>query len=204
MSLKLERYRMRFACDALSHDPMACLIQKRAPITWRGIDLQIEVALRLDGVLTDDISNISKILLDVHDNAARAAGPIMPTKEVSGAGINATLTAEQWATGAADKAHAVFTFTRAETNFDMTGAADAKKKFWIVVHAVTTAGYYTTYGGTVWEVEEDGAQLGLAVLTPAAYSFQIQNSDDPDYVHTVRVRGTPDNPSFELSPGVHL
>jgi hypothetical protein len=203
MSLTLTRYRIRMAANALDHTPMACKIQLSQPKIWRGTDVQIEIALFWGETLTDTITNIANLRLDIHEGDARAGAPLV-SKTLAYASLLNSLTLEQWAGGTAEKAHGVFTLTRLETNFDMTGHTQNKKQFWLVVHAETTAGYYTTYGATNLEVEEDGAQIGLATLNPGAYSFQIQNTDNPAYTHTVRVRGPVDNPQLEVLPGVPL
>lgn len=203
MSLALPRYRIRMACNALSHESMQCVIQARTPQVWRGTDWQVEVALFWGSTLVDDLTNIVSAHLDIHEDETRGGAPLL-SKTVLAAAMKLNLTAGEWSGGVDTNAHAKFTLTRAETNFDMTGHANHKKNFSLVVHVVTSAGYYITFGRTVVEVEEDGAQLGLAALSPGAYSFQVQNTDFPTHVHTVRIRGPVDNPQLEIDPGVLL
>lgn len=203
MSLALPIYRMRFACNALNHDPMPCIIQQRAPQTWRGTDWQIEVGLFWGAALVEDVSSIAELHLDIQPDEMRNGGSTIH-KVVLAAAIKQNLTLGDWTGGAVANAHAKFTLTRAETQFDMSNATNHRKSFSMVVHAVMTDGGFLTYGRTVNEVEEDGAQNGLAVLSPGAYSFQIQNSDFPTHVHTVRIRGAVDSPMVEIDPGVPL
>ena len=163
MTLALERYRIRLACNGLSHSPIQCTIQESAPSTWRGTHWQIEIALYWGATLIDDVSNLTSVHLDITPNSDRDATPLIQKSVLLAAFTKADLTAEEWVAGAAANCHAIFELTAAETQFDMSDASQQKITLWAAIHGVTSAGKYVPYGGTTIEVEEDGAQNGLAV-----------------------------------------
>lgn len=176
MSVQLPRYRTRLKADCLHHGSLTCLLQGAVPRIWRGVDWQVEVALFLGDTFTDDISNIDYVVAELHDASDRDGAPLVQ-KTVAAVDLNTTLTEEEWDGGAADDAHAVFAFEDGDTQLDMTDAIDNVVNFWLVIHAVTTDGYRTTYAGGVMEVEEDGAQNGLATVTSAVPTVVLYDGD---------------------------
>ena len=176
MTLALSKNRIRLALDPLNHDPISCILQERKPIIWRGTDVDIEVGIFFDGTFVDDISNITSIILEIHNNSDRTGGALIQ-KTILAADMD-DISSEEWISEAANKAHAVFELSNAETNFDMTGANQNKLQFWLVIHCVLTTGEYLTLGSTNLEVEEDAAQTGIPVLGTANGNFRVTSGGE--------------------------
>lgn len=177
MSLQLPRYRMRLACDALSHGSLHCLLQDRSPIVWRGVDMQVEAGLFWGSTLTDDIDNITTLTAEIHDNSDRAGAPLVQ-KTLAVVGLKTDLTLEEWQGGAADNAHGVFEFSDEDMQLDMTDAVQNIKTFWLVIHAVTADTYRNTYAAGTFDIEEDGAQNDLSVVTSPTPTAKLSTTGD--------------------------
>jgi hypothetical protein len=173
------RHRIRLAPDVKSHALATDIISGGAPLIWRGTSLQVEVGLLFNGVLQTDISNIASLYLEIH-SGNRTGGPLLQ-KILLAAALHGTVTAEEWATGAADKYHALFELNYADTQLPMDSDSTLQQKriFWLVIHAVTTDATprRITWGGCNLEVEEDAAQNDLAVVPMSAPSFRTANGD---------------------------
>jgi len=193
MTLALARHRLRLQCDAISTDELTCLLRAEAPKIWRGVDLQVEVALYWNGTFIDDLSNIASLTCEIHEGGDRDGAPLVQ-KNLAPGDLDTGMTEEEWLTLAEDQRHAEFDFSAADLNFDMTDAADNELTFWLVVHGVTTGGDYITWGGCNLTVVEDGAQLGLAVVTSPTPAYRLQDGElqlaDPDtgLFHTIYIK----------------
>lgn len=175
----IARHRLRIAPDIKIHTAATDLVAGTTPLIWRGTDVQVEVGLFYNGALQTDISNIASLHLQIFDGSR--TGNALVTKTILAAGLSGSLSANDWATGAADKAHAVFALAYADTQLPMdgSGTTQQKKTFWMVIHAVTSDGSprRMTWGGCNLEVEEDAAQNDLDVVPLAAPTFRITNGD---------------------------
>ena len=193
MTLALARHRVRLQCDAISTDPLACRLRGKAPSIWRGVDLQVEVALYWNGTFIDDLSNIASLTCEIHTGSDRDSAPLVQ-KILAPGDLDAGMTEEEWQTDAEDQRHAEFDFSAADLNLDLTGASDNRLVFWLVVHGVTTGGDYITWGGCNLTLVEDGAQLGLAVVTSPDPAYRLQDGElqlaDPDtgLWHTIYIK----------------
>lgn len=191
MSTTLTRKRMRFALVAHSHERMKCLLTNNPPKLWRGVDLQIETALFIDSNLVDDLTSVAQVVCEVHTTDRDDDALLQKTVSSFTA-----CTAQNWTTKAADQYHALFEFTAAETQVDMTGAQSNSRTFWLVFHAVTDTGLRVTLGSADLVVEEDGAQNGMDVVgttiehrfSPTTGLLQLFNPDTGKW-HSIQPRG---------------
>lgn len=133
----LPKARLRIAADLFHFEDFTDLLRSDAidyiPKLRAGEDCQLEIAFFDDGVLLDP-STISSLQLEIKpmrasipetfDEAEEAAidlrAPELPTaplllKTLDGSALNASLTATEWDSLAADKAHAIIALTAAET-----------------------------------------------------------------------------------------
>jgi len=140
--------RIRIGVNFRSRDPITDLLTSKAPELWLGTDVRFEHGF-LDGtVLSDDISNLASVTLEVFAST-RTGLPYM-AKTISADALLEALTQEQWDGGAPEHAHAVFEFTAAETSLPMAGKLSAD--FWLVVSCLTnngTAKRYTLGAGKI-------------------------------------------------------
>lgn len=203
MSLSLSAQRVRIACDPLSHDGLTCRLQGSTPKVWRGTDVDIEVGLYWDGAFVDTLTGITSLHLDILPGSDRDGAPLLQAADAS----LDTISEVEWTGNTASKFHGKFSLTRAQTQFDMTDAADNVLSLWMVVHALMATGAYITVGAGQLLVEEDGAQNGLAVVTspsPAARlvdgELQLLNADTGTW-HTVVVRGQPGAEYLSIAVG---
>jgi hypothetical protein len=158
----VQRRRIRLKCDAQNHTLMLCQLTGKTPKLWRGIDAQIEVGLFDGGIFCSDLSNLASLILEIHASPLSGA-PIVQKTLVLG-DLTDDLVESDWTGKDPEDYHGLFEFTGLETNLEMTGATENSRTFWLVVHAVTTDGYYVTFGLAQLVVQEDGAQNGLAVV----------------------------------------
>jgi hypothetical protein len=171
---QLTGYRMRFLFDPHNHSPMQCILQGRAPLSWRGVDIDIEYAIGDNGVFVNDITNIPSVVLEVFPSNNRSGPALFPAKTCLLASMNQNLTAEEWATHAADKRHGLITLSAAETQFDFTGATNNMMQFWMVFHTTLSGtNKRITLGATNWEVEEDAVQNGVPAIGARNPNFRV-------------------------------
>lgn len=176
MTLSLARHRVRLQCDAIETDPVVCRLRNSAPKIWRGTDVQIEVALYWNGTLVDDLSNISSLTCEIHEGTDRDGAPLVQ-KTLGLGDLDTGMTAEEWLTNAEDQRHAEFDFDAADLQLDMTDATGDELVFWLVVHGVTSAGDYITWGACNLTLVEDGAQNGLSTVTSAVPTVVLYDGD---------------------------
>jgi hypothetical protein len=207
MTLAIARQRIRLQCDITKHEMIACRIQGRAPLIWRGADCYCEIGIYNGDVFVDDFTNIVSVTLEVHPSSPRV-GPAYFTETILKAAMDIGMTSAEWVSNAADQYHARFTLTHTQTQLDLTGANGEKLSFWMVIHATLTTGEYITLGATSLEVEEDATQTGIPVLgsinptfrvTTAGY-LQVKNDDTGKY-HTLWVKGVEGAQQLVLGPG---
>ena len=205
MSVTLSRVRIRLALDAADPTEVNCLLTGNPPKIWRGVDVQVEVGLFYNGVFVDDLSNLTSLTLEIHEGDDRDGAPLVQKN----LGAFSTITEEEWNTKASDKYHALFELANGDTNLDLTGGTSDQRVFWIVVHAVTTDGTprYITYGAANLTVVEDGAQLGLAVVTSPTPAYRLQDGElqlwnpDEETWHTLYAKGAPGAEYLAIGPG---
>lgn len=157
-----------------SHQPVLDIIPPTpaTPLIWRGTTVIWQIGLFVGTALVDDKSTIAQLYLEIHD--PRSSHPLLQ-KEVLAADIDVTVTAETWVNKT--KQHASIELTAEETQFDVAAGSNDTKALWFVCHVVTTNGKKITCGGGQINVEEDGAQNGLAVVPQSDPSFRIKGGD---------------------------
>lgn len=160
----LRRSRIRMAADQATQtsESMLDILTNATPELWLGNDVQFEVALFDGGTLINDLSNITSLVLEVKELANRNSAPLM-TKTLAGASLN-TITIENWNDGTQQQA--LFTFSAAETNIDLSGAADQERDYWLIVAMITNdnPGRLITIQQSVLKIVEDGT--GTAAPPP--------------------------------------
>lgn len=181
MTAILARKRIRLLADqsTRSSDQMLDILTGATPELWRGNDVQFEVALAVGGTLLTDISNIASLTLEVKSSSNRSGDPLM-TKTLDAAELTPGLSQEDWDGLDAVNAHAVVTFTGAETNID-TGA-DNTESTWLVIGVVTndTPGRHITMQATTLAIVEDGT--GTAGSPPSnADNYYTKGDADARY-----------------------
>lgn len=149
MNFGIERIRIAVDVEDVSGGSVDS-ITGQAPEMWRGNDVRFEFAFFLNGQLVD-MSDFSTLTLIVKDDADRR-GPKLMEEVVGAADLNLLLTASEWNAGVAY--HAAFTFSGSETMLDLRGANN--RKFWLVVHGVTTAGRSVTLASARVNIHENG------------------------------------------------
>jgi len=208
MSLQVARHRIRLQCDAISTDAINCLLRDTTPKVWCGVDLQIEVGLYWNGTFVDDLSNIDSLVLEIHTGSDRDSAPLVQ-ETLSSGDLDTGMTEEEWESNASDQAHATFTIAHGDLALDLSDADNNELDFWLVVHAVTNDGTprYITWGGTKLTVVEDGAQLGLAVVTAPDPAYRLNDGElqlwNPDQSkwHTLYVKGASGAEYLAIGPG---
>lgn len=167
MSLALPKNRIRITCDAASHGGLTCRLQGGVPKIWRGNDTYIEVGLFFDEAIVDSVTDIAQVVLDIIPYADRDGAPLV---EKTASAVSCTNA--DWIADTDSKYSARFALAAADTQFDMAEASENILALWLVVHVVTTAGARITYGAGQIQVEEDGAQNGLAVVPPQGNNYR--------------------------------
>jgi hypothetical protein len=175
MTQALVKPHIRLPLNPLSHVDAVCLVQGNTPLIWRGIDLDIEVALYQGTTFIDSLTGIVKVICEIYPHNDRASAPYIQ-KEILVAAMDATCTSATWGDGT--KEHATFTLTNSETNFNFATAVDNKKKFWMVFYAEMTGGIYVTLGGTTLTVEEDAANNDLPPMGSNFPMWRISPGND--------------------------
>lgn len=169
-------YRIRMAMDPEDHEGLSCVFQKKKPVIWRGTDVDVEIGLFNTGEFVSSITNIVKVMLELHSSENRGSSPYVQ-KTVLNAAMNGSLTEVLWEGGDPEDSHAVFHLTHDDTNFDFTSAIDNKIQLWMVIHAELTGGELITLGTTVLTIEEDAANLGLPVIGTSAPNYRLSGAN---------------------------
>lgn len=191
MTLALSPQRVRLSCDPLSHDGLTCRLQGSAPKIWRGAAAYVEVGIYYDGTFVDSLIGITSLHLDILSASDRDGAPLLQKTDAS----LDTISSADWTGDTPSKYHARFTLTSADTQFDMTDAVDNVLSLWLVVHALLADGSYVTLAAGQLQVEEDGAQNGLAVVTSPSPAYRLSDGElqlwNPDQSkwHTIYVKG---------------
>jgi len=173
MSLSLAQHRLRLTCDANAPWNMTCLLQSGAPKIPRGTDVFIEVGLQFKAAMIDSVTNISTVNLDILSTTDRSGSPLIQKTATPG-----SCSLADWTGLDAAKYSARFDLTATDTQFDMTDALEYVLDLWLVIHATLTGGERLTYGYGILQIEEDGAQNGLAVVTPTVPTAKISTAGD--------------------------
>lgn len=173
MSLSLSQHRLRLTCDANAPWNMTCLLQGGAPKLPRGVDAYIEVGLQFKAAMIDSVTNITSVNLDILATTDRSGSPLVQKTSAA-----ATCSLAEW-TGLSDSKYtARFDLSATDTQFDMTDAIEYVLDLWLVIHATITGGERITYGYGILQIEEDGAQNGLAVVTPPVPTAKLSSAGD--------------------------
>lgn len=207
MSVQVASHRIRLQADPTKKGAMVDQITLADPWSWRGVFVQVEVGIFQANAFVDDISNIDKIYLLAALNTKRSTVRYWQ-KEIDSAAMNATLTSAEWASKAADKTHATFDLSAADTNFDFAYATDNELKIWLVVHIkLKTTARPITLGGASWSVQEDSVDDSIPVtgMTPQGivvtsdFRCLVRNRTTGNY-HEMELDGPADNPSPIFGP----
>jgi len=193
----LTKSKIRFPLNPLSHIPIACLIQARAPLIWRAQDLDVEVGIYNNTEFVGDLSAFISITMEIVPDADRTSAPLIQ-KIILVADMDATCDLSSWTGGT--KQHAKFELSNSETNFAFAGAVQNLKKYWVAFYATLTGPIHVPLGGTTLTVEDFGANNGLPVLgsnfpmwrISSGNDFQLRNKTTGNY-HSVWVDGVAPN-----------
>lgn len=198
------KFRIRLKLDPFTFDAQPCILQTVAPKLWRGVPVDIEVGIYHKGVFVDDITNYVSINMEIHPLVNRA-GATLVSKQILLAAMT-SITEVQWSAGTHQ--HAKFQLSSADTNFDLTNSTDEKLTFWLVFWADIGSSAYPTLGYTKLTVEEDAANLSLAVLGSSNPNFrvssammcQIKNPGTAKY-HSLWIDGPAGQERLVIGPG---
>ncbi len=136
---------------------------------FRGNDLAVHVAF-FSGDLLMAISNLVQAVLTVKDPAAVTGDPLMYKAQAS---LDSALTSAQW--NARTSEHALFEFTGAETNVDISGQIFKDLYLGVNVDTDDTPGKDLCYGTADLRIVEDGRGDGdNAPEVPAEYYTKDQ------------------------------
>lgn len=144
----IQRERVRLPLELTVKSPVNDKLTADVPRIWRGVDLQIEVALFHDGVLVD-VTNIASLRLRIRPASNRTGADVLDKTVASMANI----TQANWDNNTAQ--HALFTLTNAEMELDLGGTNE--KEFWASFTATLTSGEKITFGAAKLKILEDGA-----------------------------------------------
>jgi hypothetical protein len=206
MSVTLPRQRIRVSVDPLSHAGLECRLQGGVPKLWRGTEAYVEIGMYTGGVFVDAITGITSVTLDILTDTDRDGSPLVE-KTVLAAAMQ-TIAVGDWTGNTDSKYHARFALTKTDTQFDMTAASENVLNLWMVVHALMASGDYITLGAGQLQVEEDGAQNGLSVVTAPSPSARLKDGDlqiknpDTGLWNTVLCRGAAGQEFYAPGPGV--
>jgi len=192
MTVALTRQPVRLAVDPVTWLNLKDVRTNLVPTIARGVDLHIQVGLFYNAAIVESVSNIDSLICEILDDLS---GPALVTKTLAAGALETPPSLANWTAGTHQ--HAVFSFSNAETQFDMTGSAQNEKTFYLVIHAVTTNAdaLYIPLCRTSLKVVEDGAQNGLGTITSAAPAYRLNDGNlqlwNPDQSkwHTIYVRG---------------
>lgn len=144
----ITRERIRLPLELTVKSPVNDKLTADVPRIWRGVDIQIEVALFHVGVLVD-ITNISSLRLRLRPADNRTGADVLDKTVTSLANISQA----NWDNNTAQ--HALFTFTNPEMELNLGGANE--KEFWASFTATLATGEKITFGAAKLKVLEDGA-----------------------------------------------
>lgn len=198
------KFRIRLKLDPFTFTAQPCILQVEAPKLWRGVPVDIEVGIYHNGSFVTDITNYVSINMEIHPLVNRA-GATLVSQQILLVSMT-SITEANWLNGSAQ--HAKFQLTSAETNFDLTTSTDEKLTFWMVFWADIGSSAYPTLGYTKLTVEEDAANLSLAVLGSSNPNFrvtsgmlcQIHNPDTSKY-HSIWITGAAGQETLMIGPG---
>lgn len=136
MALRAQRIRIfanrqtkRVRIDVLTDD---------TPHLLKPSNLQVELALFDDDgeTLSTDLDDLNQITLTIKAGNPRIGDTLMQ-KTVAAADLNPELTLAEWLAGDPDDCHALFEFTAAETNLDLS--ADQEVNYYLVLSGLSTS-----------------------------------------------------------------
>lgn len=203
MTTSLRAHRIRLACNQDSHVSMQDALTTQVPLIWRGTSVNVEIGLFVGTTIIDTKSNIANLYLEIHATP-RSTAPLVQ-KSIAGSALDVTVTSQQWTAGTHQ--NTTITLASADTQFDLAGASDEKRTFWMVIHIVDTSGNKITCGGGQITVEEDGAQNDLAVVPQTVPAFRISDGNlelyNPDTAtwHAVYVKGAAGQERLAIAGG---
>jgi hypothetical protein len=176
----LGRRRIRILADAAIAPGTALkdIFTGGTPASWRGNDIQFEIAIGVSNAIITDISNIASLTVTILDGPTASAN-VLVAKTVLAADLNGALTSDQWA--ARTHQHALVYFTNAEMSPAV--APDTNKVFWVAISYVTndSPGRDVTPGCTTLQIYEDG--VGAVPTTmPQGQTIYTQQEADARYV----------------------
>lgn len=191
MPLQLLRQGIRLRADERSRLPLLDQSTNATPEGWLRAATQFEVALARGGSLVD-VGNLASVTLEASPYDQRNA-PRVFSRTLAGAALDNTLTEATWADGSGQ--HALFTFSSAEMNLPLQGAARAD--FWLVVSALTSVGNPLVCGTGRLTMVEDGTFADTPVAPATAGDPPVLLTVDQADGRYVRPAGT-----LNLAPGI--
>jgi hypothetical protein len=172
MPTTLDVYRIRLEGDPRNWLRKPCKLTTTLPTCGRGVNVQVELGMFMNGVIVDTFTNIQTVFLQI--NQTRGGAPLFAPLEVAVGALTAC-TQEQWTAGTGK--HAVFSLGYALTQIDLSGGNLDQAEVWLVIHALSTAGVRYPLVTTPLTIVEDGAQNDLAVAVPQPPSFRVSDGD---------------------------
>ncbi len=144
----LNAQRVRIKLDNAATDGSKVQGTGASPKSWKGFDVQFELAAFLINNL-QDLSRLSSVTLEVKPDVESAA---VITKTILAAGLNNALTQDQW--DDATSQHIVIPITAAEANVDV-------KDYRVIVYAVTidSPARNVALGWFTWTLADFGARV---------------------------------------------